>query len=368
MVQRFLKDPKEPETVWMGDGPGFWREHGDWLMAKWDKEHLVPPSNVIELVSTLANEQPLEYSVADLTERIRRGRTSQDDANSTAANMPSADTPPYVVPQILHFYWAGRDIDQGKVDNLTKWAMAARNSAWRIWIWHDGAVAKARNTGKLRGEITVMKITMSVIDPSLRYYYDAFIKARNYPAASDLARYSILLRYGGVYADVDVGPGDMDFSRPLVLEKKLPIQFGPQLRDAQAVLDALKIVEAVQVTPEMVQAAAKLRRKEGSFGNHFIAVPPGSPILRKLVTLVSARLKKLMAELHEQAGNAAVLTGQGAIAQHLANDEIWMLIRDRYFKNGGLGREEVIGAVFDQLVTEQPLEWLTPESEDQQEH
>lgn len=368
VLQRFLKDPQKAGLIWMGDGPGFWREHGDSLMAAWDAEGLSPPSNVIQLISGLADEQPREYSVAELTDRIRHGRVLEDKANLLAANTPSADTPPFVIPQILHFYWAGRDIDQGKVDNLTKWAMAARNSAWQIWIWHDGAVAKARDSGKLHGEITVMKVTPSVIDPDLLYYYDAFIKAKNYPAASDLARYSILLRYGGVYADVDVGPGDMDFRRPLVLDQPLPIQFGPQLRDAKAVLDALKIVAEVQVTPSMVQQAAELRRKEGSFGNHFIAVPSASPILRKMVRLISDRLQKLKGELDQLAGNAAVLTGQGAIAQHLARDEIWTLVRDQYLKDGTLSRDQVVGAVFDQLVTSQPLEWLTPESEDQQEH
>ena len=283
-----------------------------------------------------------------------RGRAGAEASGSANSGI--------VIPRILHFYWVGRDIGQDAVDNINKWASRAMNSGWQIFLWHDGAGSDAKSHEGMNGSVQVLRIKESDIHSTLREPYQIFIQAGNYPGASDLARYSILLEYGGVYADVGIGPGELDFSAPLRIAGELPIKFGPRLRDGQAVKDVLEDRGDIAVTAEAVQAAAARRREDGAFGNHFIMSPRKSHLMEKLVFLIAAELAVLRSEL--TALEAFLITGQGAVAKHL-NQNLAEWIRAKYMKRELITPDQVIGRIFDQLVTDLPLEWVRPDSEDQ---
>lgn len=274
----------------------------------------------------------------------------------------------YDIPKIIHFYWAGKDIDQSKIDIINQWTDRAKNTGWHIFLWHDGAVRSAQGVeegkGPFSGNILIQKITPKNIDDKLRPYYEKLVDEKNYPAASDLARYSILQEYGGIYADIDIAPGDIDLTKSIKIHSEIPIKFGPQLRDEQVVRNILKVEGQEDVTKEMIDEAARIRRKDGSFGNHFILSPKNSDIMKLLINKIVKDLKTV--DIKDLEGSAAAITGQGAIAKHIS--KLLEVFRRKYMDEMAIADKDLLDRVFDQLVTSLPLDWVTPESSNQSEN
>lgn len=393
----------QPNETW---GPGasaddYWRKYGDRLMEMWGRKGLMPPTSVLERIQECIDADRL-IEVSQLTKDVEIASEHQSLSSEAASLTWEREAEAYRVPSILHFYWAGRKIPPGKLDILDQWASRASNSDWKIWVWHDGAVSEARDSGQLSNKITVMKITSAAIDPRLRAQYESLIKPPNpvYPAASDLVRYSILLRYGGVYADVDTGPGDMDFSKPLVINSSLPIQFAPGLRDAEAVRGEIAMERArinqdspaaqkevdivpeqasvagedgseskakTPVTKDQVAEAVRLQRKYGaSPGTNLIVTPPRSKIMDWIVAECVAALGKVPPE--EMSGSQAAATGPLLVATALGKS--WEKIRNEYLIDElppDASKGQTVQAIFANAISDLPLDWVTDESEDQAE-
>ncbi len=91
----------------------------------------------------------------------------------------TVDQPLPHIPKILHHIWLGKG---GIPVNYLKYYETARrcNPAWKLWLWGDEEIAwlNLRNRRE-------------------------FLNATEYAQKSDIARYEILYRYGGVYSDSD---------------------------------------------------------------------------------------------------------------------------------------------------------------------
>lgn len=83
------------------------------------------------------------------------------------------------IPTILHFIWLGPKPLPADFERFVEgWKKA--HPAWKIIIWRDKDVTKLRLTN-----------------------YRPYRKSKNFGERSDIARYEILYRFGGVYADTD---------------------------------------------------------------------------------------------------------------------------------------------------------------------
>jgi mannosyltransferase OCH1-like enzyme len=84
----------------------------------------------------------------------------------------------YLIPKIIHFIWLGSELPNKYQKFINSW----RNyhPEWEIKIWDDCAVKSLNLKNK-----------------------KLFDRASNFGYKSDLARYEILYRYGGIYVDID---------------------------------------------------------------------------------------------------------------------------------------------------------------------
>jgi len=90
------------------------------------------------------------------------------------------------IPSVLHQIWLGPRPPPAELERRAA-AFAALHPTWTRTLWRDGDVA-----------------AFGLANAA------AFRAARNWGEKSDIARYEILLRHGGVYADCD-----FEFLRPL---------------------------------------------------------------------------------------------------------------------------------------------------------
>jgi mannosyltransferase OCH1-like enzyme len=80
------------------------------------------------------------------------------------------------IPRRIHFIWMGSPLPDWAEYNLIDWRK--HHSDWDITIWGE-----------------------SNLPPLLNH--EAFLTSKNYAEASDVLRYELLYRYGGVYCDID---------------------------------------------------------------------------------------------------------------------------------------------------------------------
>ena len=97
------------------------------------------------------------------------------------------------IPKIVHFIWIGpRPFPRESVENIRTWI--AKNPDWTFNFWTDRARPLPSPSMQLRmiQDVTLLKLQ------------ECFAKSDNYGEKSDLLRYEILYREGGVYVDHDV--------------------------------------------------------------------------------------------------------------------------------------------------------------------
>jgi mannosyltransferase OCH1-like enzyme len=83
-----------------------------------------------------------------------------------------------LIPHVVHFIWLGSELPSEQARVIETWRQI--NPDWQVKIWTDRDVPEF----KLRNQ-------------------EAFDRAVNYGEKSDIFRYEILYRYGGIYADID---------------------------------------------------------------------------------------------------------------------------------------------------------------------
>ncbi|MFH8885323.1 glycosyltransferase [Streptomyces californicus] len=280
--------------------------------------------------------------------------------------------PAPLVPKELHFVWLGGDLPRDALQNITRWAGAAQAGGWTVNLWTDSRTSLGMSTrftikttpGLFRQELA------PVIDPRLAAVFDDASEARAYPLASDLARYSVLQARGGMYADVDLGPGSFVFSdanTPRLRPNDPPV-LGPLIRDRSGLNTVLRDIASENGTPrppttgplraEDVRRAAAHLLETGAYGNHFIIAPPSSSFMERMIAQSVARLDGVTGG-EELRSAAAAATGpfplMHVLAEHLrAEFGVNVLERGEYplFQRQGAAFHDGI-------------DWLTPESENQ---
>ncbi|MDW4899709.1 glycosyltransferase [Streptomyces californicus] len=280
--------------------------------------------------------------------------------------------PAPLVPKELHFVWLGGDLPRDALQNITRWAGAAQAGGWTVNLWTDSRTSLGMSTrftirttpGLFRQELA------PVIDPRLAAVFADASEARAYPLASDLARYSVLQARGGMYADVDLGPGSFVFSdanTPRLRPNDPPV-LGPLIRDRSGLNTVLRDIASESGTPrppttgplraEDVRRAAAHLLETGAYGNHFIIAPPSSSFMERMIAQSVARLDGVTGG-EELRSAAAAATGpfplMHVLAEHLrAEFGVNVLERGEYplFQRQGAAFHDGI-------------DWLTPESENQ---
>lgn len=105
---------------------------------------------------------------------------------------------------------------------------------------------------------------------------------------SDIVRYHALYLRGGLHVDVDLGPGTFDLGEdPLRIGPETIPLFGPMLRDAASLRNAMNDIERLQqkagVSDGEKPTPAELRWRLGEFNNNFIVAAPKSSFLARLI-------------------------------------------------------------------------------------
>lgn len=86
----------------------------------------------------------------------------------------------YLIPQKIHFIWLGSPLPDSCKKMIDTWKKFHPAPLWEVKVWQDSDVAAF----KLQNQL-------------------AFERAKNYGEKSDIFRYEILYRFGGLYVDTD---------------------------------------------------------------------------------------------------------------------------------------------------------------------
>ncbi|GGU57693.1 glycosyltransferase [Lentzea flava] len=319
------------------------------------------------------------------------------------------------VPKELHFAWFGKTPSPDSVNSMVEWAAQTNeNNGWKATLWTDGSSAnwdpevkqRLADAGvEIRSDVDSLvdelsnKVPPTDSNTTLKDVYSAAQdpRAEAYNLASDIARYAVLAKNGGVYVDVDIKPGSVslnDIGDMKMHPTDVPV-IGPRLRDAQSMRNALGDQNA-QLTPENVQRAADERYREGELGNAFIVTPPDGALITKFAEIIPQKFDtlvdrvvpkdvpdrknapELLGKLKEQAPD---VSGPNALADNGLAPQIG-LIGQVAMDPGGLNlgfnpgympsdvpaiRKTDFASMFDPDLKNKwsGLEWVTPESESQ---
>ena len=96
------------------------------------------------------------------------------------------------VPLFIHQIWFG---DKSKMPSKVK--------DWKEYVGLHRYVHRLWNEGDLETLETFMR-------PANYHYLNVMLKLENYPAASDIVRYELLKKFGGIYFDCDFAPPRRD--------------------------------------------------------------------------------------------------------------------------------------------------------------
>ncbi|MFH8686614.1 glycosyltransferase [Streptomyces anulatus] len=205
------------------------------------------------------------------------------------------------VPRQINFIWLGGTLSPAARANIENWAARAQAAGWTLTIWTDAAGARsnegflqsttgtgAAQHGKVKHLFAKDKGPIWQKNPlsKAQTLYEAALGLESFAMASDVARYALLHKHGGVYLDVDLGPGAVTLRPGGVMmplgDDTLPM-FGPLLQDLGSVRKKLRLPDGSVPTEEQIQQAAAMAYEDGDFGNHFIVAHPGSAFMKQVL-------------------------------------------------------------------------------------
>ncbi|WP_170176211.1 glycosyltransferase [Lentzea flaviverrucosa] len=320
------------------------------------------------------------------------------------------------VPKALHFAWFGGTPSDAAVQNMLEWAAKIADSNgksadpdlnWNATLWTDGSSANWNQDVKQRLEdagISIRADVDSLVNDlstdvqnrtgdatTINDVYSAAKDpdAKAYNLQSDIARYAVLARTGGVYVDVDVRPGSVsldDVGEMTMHPSDMPL-LAPRLRDQQSVDSALTRVGNVAPGAE-VGVAAEIQYGKGEFGNSFIVAPPDNDFIKTLTDVIPKKFDSLRshglpetvfrAQLKKQAPD---ITGPNVLVDGGLNTQNGV-ISEFVMDPNGLGLQVELSylsqpvslleksdysALFDPGLKDSwaGLQWVSPESEAQ---
>ncbi|WP_310719369.1 scabin-related ADP-ribosyltransferase [Streptomyces lydicus] len=303
------------------------------------------------------------------------------------------------VPKDVHFFWIGEEPSAGALNNLEAWARSA-GGTWRQHLWTDATYDRWSEGARARLEpiVTVHRDSLEALHiadrPQVLEVYETAVANGAYNLASDIARYVILERFGGVYADVDLHPGTVDLSSMAEITMRaedLPL-LAPRVRDMDSVADALAAagVPAPADRMEQVDRAARLRWDAGVLGNHLIVTPPKSEFITSLLDTIPKNFAALREHMAVSSADelqflgqlkelAPQISGPGMIEDRIPGGEKFSPLQRFAMKAGAEGVAEFDGssyptfqrneaiALFSPRAREafQGIRWVTEESERQ---
>ncbi|MFI6172440.1 C2 family cysteine protease [Nocardia sp. NPDC051052] len=206
------------------------------------------------------------------------------------------------VPTRMNFAWFGGELSPAAVANVAAWVEAAEGSDWTVTLWsesgHDKVFDQLRRhpeLGPLIGDKLLLdggvtELVAEVGGDELVAAYRLALRTGAFNLSSDIARYAVLVKWGGVYADVDIAPGTVRLAElpPMRLhEDDVPV-LAPRIREHRS-LGVLGIDPTLPFTEQVAQAVA-IRYNRGEFGNQFLVAPPNSRYLRDLMTAIPEKL------------------------------------------------------------------------------
>ncbi|MFD9701557.1 hypothetical protein [Lentzea sp. NPDC059081] len=264
------------------------------------------------------------------------------------------------IPHNVNFFWSGRAISKNALDNVIAWATAAAGTDWTVTMWSDLKISDwdAGNArAKLKRAGVAFKDARPEIDSRLDSAY-ALAAEHNLAACSDLFRWSLFKKTGGVYVDVDIAPGDIDF-RTLshkASQLSLPL-YAPGLRDLGTVREVLGMARNAPVTTEHIRQAIDAQISLGVINSNFIALQTGSMYVDPMINKITEKTKSMDADAWRTAGGQVAGVSGPTLLMGVTADI--NAIKEKVTSEQG---QALLGG---QHVSRWPLVWLTAESENQ---
>ncbi|MFI0227182.1 scabin-related ADP-ribosyltransferase [Streptomyces lydicus] len=302
---------------------------------------------------------------------------------------------PEPVPRALHLVWLGGELSPGARANVEEWIGRTRDAGWQLNMWADSGSRDA-NREFFRG-IQLGGARIRDVDEGLFTAADGHSGDRSIPGgdnalalfelagergahamASDIARYALLYREGGVYLDVDLAPGEVQLpTEGLAMSSDSVPFFPPAIRDQEHFDWILRQVDrerqqegfpvVQRIGGEGLREVIEKQYSSGELGNNLIVAHPASSFLRRVLTnLPNGREPGPDLLLKNLKHEAASVTGPWLIKRQIES-----VLREtgqwpgnarwgEVFDSGRLRFDQDQRALWDRLG------WLTEESERQE--
>lgn len=124
----------------------------------------------------LMNEYGAKYAEKDAIEKLKLLKENYEKLKPS--KIPSKVDP--IIPKIIHQIWLGPN-DMPDLYKYFQSTWKENHPGWEIKVWKDFDIIKENFEN-----------------------VDLYLKSRSYQEASDIARYEILKKYGGLYIDTDI--------------------------------------------------------------------------------------------------------------------------------------------------------------------
>ncbi|GAA0361498.1 glycosyltransferase [Bacillus horti] len=285
-------------------------------LEKLVRENLVEPGvydklepTIIEQTLTRFDFQNRSFSTISALVSAVIKEVNQTIRGSSASVEENAQT----IPKYLHHFWAGGSLSKAALTNLFHWLAKAKDNGWEQYIMTDSIInANSMFEGsKLNHQLEMLGASGATIvdmaqlplntgyderdNPVSKAYHHLRDKLflqegkSKLPYISDLARYVQLFNLGGVYADVDISPGQVDLSRSL----QMPEETGrvPYLGPGFRTEDDARRKGLFSEEPGKKEAALLGSfLNEYAIGNHFIGTTPRNPIISSTADVLSKNI------------------------------------------------------------------------------
>lgn len=216
-------------------------------------------------------------------------------------------------------YWAGGPLSVSGLNNVKGWIAKAKQNGWKHHFITDTVINEKFKARKLTVKGTFFNSHYSLEDqlgviqgcgsqimdaaklPSERYksLQKATVESGQFgeiPFMSDLARFFVLEKYGGLYMDVDVAPGSVNLGAYHTVDD-IPY-LGPMLRTSKEAKDA-GVLGAQGETLEN-RLLKLFSKQEAGRGMHYMMAAKGSKAMKRIFDIANTT---------EILGNGAVMKG-----------------------------------------------------------